>query len=82
MNEHALKLCLIRGEGGKPAARKEAARRLRLARHAAGLTQEDAAAFCGTTRRTIGARERGDVDLGPLEQLVELEAEAMRKRAA
>ena len=75
-------LRLVRGGGGKPSSRKEAARRLRLARHAAGLTQEDAAALCGTTRRTIGARERGDVDLGPLEQLVELEAANDKRRAA
>jgi DNA-binding XRE family transcriptional regulator len=78
----AAKLLTLSPPGGKPVARKEAARRLRVARHKIGMTQEDVAALCGTTRRTVGARERGDVDLGPLEQLVALELEAGRKRAA
>jgi transcriptional regulator with XRE-family HTH domain len=43
------------------------------ARLDAGLTQEQLAALSGEDPKTIGQRERGKVDLGPLRQLVLIE---------
>jgi transcriptional regulator with XRE-family HTH domain len=50
-----------------------AARELLQARLDAGLTQEQLATLSGEDPKTIGQRERGKVDLGPLRQLVLLE---------
>lgn len=51
----------------------EAACRLLQSRLDAGLTQEQVAACAGEDPKTIGQRERGKVDLGPLRQLVLVE---------
>jgi len=60
---------------------QSAATRLRLARHRAGLTQEATAVLVGCGLRTVQRRELGEVDLGPLEQLIVLE-QAAGKAAA
>jgi len=57
----------------------EAARRLRLSREESGLTQEELAAVSGENPKTIGLRERGQVNLGPLRLLVVLERAAKVK---
>jgi hypothetical protein len=62
---------------------EQAARRLREARLAAGLTVEETAEFVRCAPTTIWRREQALVDLGALEQLVALEAiAAARKEAA
>ena len=65
-------------------ARRAAATRLRRLRCELGLAQEDVAALCGVTRRTVGAWERGEVAMGPLESVcvLEREIEARKGRAA
>lgn len=60
----------------------QAARKLRLAREAADLTQEQLAERAGENPRTVGRRERGEVALGPLRILVLLEREAEQKKGA
>ena len=57
----------------------EAAKRLRLTRAASGLTQAELAACSGEDPKTIGLRERGQVNLGPLRLLVVLERAAKLK---
>lgn len=57
----------------RPCARKLAAGRLRRARCAAGLSQEEAARRCGVSVRSYGAWERGAVPLRALEALCLLE---------
>lgn len=60
-------------------ANMRAATELRLARHDSGLTQEEAAAVIGEGRKQVGRRERGEVWLGPLRQLVVLRHAAATK---
>lgn len=48
----------------------EAATRLLQSRLDAGLTQNQLAEKVGSDPKTVGLRERGRVDLGPLRQLV------------
>ena len=58
-----------------------AANRIRRARLALGLTQEQAALQCGVSARSWGAWERGDVAMPPLEALCLLEERAARRAA-
>lgn len=73
------------GPGATPdrAARaREAARLLRRTRVASGLSQERVAELMKCGVRTVQRRERAQVDLGPLEQLLLLERLASKEEAA
>jgi DNA-binding XRE family transcriptional regulator len=70
------------GSGGQLTARRAASIRLRRLRCELGLAQEDMAALCGVTRRTVGAWERAEVSLGPLEAMCILELELNKRRRA
>lgn len=65
-----------------PASRARATERLRAAIGSAGLTVEQAGALLGVDRRQVHRWLSGEVSLGPLELLVEIEAVARKGRAA
>ena len=76
------KLLTLPVKSRKPASgRVLAANRIRRARLALGLTQEQAALQCGVSARSWGAWERGDVEMRPLEALCLLEERAARRAA-
>ena len=56
-----------------------AARQLLRAREELGLSQEAVAVLTGVHPTTVGERERAEVDLGPMKQLVRLQEEAAKK---
>lgn len=66
----------------RESSRELAAERLREALSAAGLSQDAAAQLLGVDSRQVRRWLHGEVPLGPLELLVELEAVAEKRRAA
>lgn len=63
-------------------SRRRAADRLRVAIDGSGLNCEQVAGLLGCDRRQVRRWVNGEVPLGPLELLVELEAAAAKRRAA
>lgn len=76
------KVVSLRPPARTPASRDRATERLRAAIGSAGLTVEQAGALIGVDRRQVHRWLSGEVSLGPLELLVELEAAAAKRRAA
>jgi len=66
--------------GRKAASNRRAALKLLQLRAETQLTQIDLAALSGDSSRSIGAWERGEVDLGPLRVFVMLLEFRMRQR--
>jgi transcriptional regulator with XRE-family HTH domain len=63
-------------------SRERASRRLAEALEASGLSQERAGELLGVDARQVRKWLHGEVRLGPLELLVELETAALKKRRA